>query len=391
MPSSYFDQQQYRPTIYSRRPLYSSESTTSVLSRKRPRSNSRASDARRTPRSSQYDLSASNWSLDLESPASLVNTDYRLRGGLDTSDTWYTEAEERAQERDEEQDRRPDRFAARHEIGIPSPPATPRQADYRLNFDKTHQSSFTGWHIRSTAWALTGGLAGRIINFCWNTTFGGFQAGGGQKYGHPDEQPDKFQDDELAAHSSGSFPNTALVDFGAKAPDTGSRGGWVMVSRATELREDRSPLRKRSRASIAGGNRYASVAIPELDRTASYASPRSRPASMTSTHARTYSNHRNSPSSSRKVRTVMASPSRRQSCTTAPQPPASPISPEIASYRRQKRKDDKLQDQSLRRLNAQLQDMIREGQEALGARVEVEVLAGDDTDEGYHDQDSIWK
>lgn len=390
MPSSYFDHQQYKPTTYSRRPLYGSEATTNTLSRKRPRSSSRAPDIRRTPQSSQHDLTASDLSLDLESPASLVNTDYRLAGGLDTPGAWYTEAEERAQERDEELDHRPNRFAARHGTGIPSPPTTPRQADYELNFAKTHQSSITGWHVRSTAWALTGGLAGRIINFCWNTTFGGFQAGGGQKYSHSSQQPGARRDDEAESCASVSFPNTALSGSDAKYPDTVSRGGWVMVDRATDVQEDTSPLRKRSRASIAGGNRYASTTMSELDRTASYASPRLTAAGIPCSHARMYNNnHKGSPLTNRTARQVMNSPSRRQSSTASLLEPGSPVSPEIASYRRQKRKEDRIQDKSLQRLNTQLQDMIRQGQEALGTKIEV--LAENDVDEGYYDQDTAWK
>lgn len=51
--------------------------------------------------------------------------------------------------------------------------------------------------------------------------------------------------------------------------------------------------------------------------------------------------------------------------------PPSPISPELETFQRKRRKEAKRNDESLRRLNAQLQDMIREGNEALGSRIEV--------------------
>ena len=64
------------------------------------------------------------------------------------------------------------------------------------------------------------------------------------------------------------------------------------------------------------------------------------------------------------------------------------MSPEVEAFQRKKRKEDKKHDESLRRLNSQLQDMIREGQQALGSKVEI--VGGDadpDIDEGYYDDE----
>lgn len=59
------------------------------------------------------------------------------------------------------------------------------------------------------------------------------------------------------------------------------------------------------------------------------------------------------------------------------------LSPEARAYQAQARRREVRDDQSMRRLNARLKDMIREGREALGSRVEVEMGDGSCVDEGY--------
>lgn len=56
----------------------------------------------------------------------------------------------------------------------------------------------------------------------------------------------------------------------------------------------------------------------------------------------------------------------------------SPAAREAARWAALKKKEEREADQSLRRLDAQLKAMIREGKEALGTRIEVEIDADDD-------------
>jgi hypothetical protein len=51
----------------------------------------------------------------------------------------------------------------------------------------------------------------------------------------------------------------------------------------------------------------------------------------------------------------------------------SPAAKEAARWAALKKKEEREQDESLRRLDRQLKDLIREGKEALGTKVEVEV------------------
>jgi hypothetical protein len=77
-------------------------------------------------------------------------------------------------------------------------------------------------------------------------------------------------------------------------------------------------------------------------------------------------------------RASLASP-RRQSST--------PASPEVRKFEQKMRRKEAKQDHTMNRFNAQLQAMIREGQQALGAKIEVvdEGVVDVDVDEGYEE------
>jgi hypothetical protein len=53
--------------------------------------------------------------------------------------------------------------------------------------------------------------------------------------------------------------------------------------------------------------------------------------------------------------------------------PESPAAKEAARWAALKKKEEREQDESLRRLDKQLKDLIREGKEALGTKIEVEI------------------
>jgi hypothetical protein len=63
---------------------------------------------------------------------------------------------------------------------------------------------------------------------------------------------------------------------------------------------------------------------------------------------------------------------------TTPVKVESPAAREAARWAALKKKEEREADQSISRLDAQLKAMIREGKEALGTRIEVEIDANDD-------------
>ena len=80
----------------------------------------------------------------------------------------------------------------------------------------------------------------------------------------------------------------------------------------------------------------------------------------------------------------MASPRRESSV---------PASPEVRKFEQKLRRKEMKQDKTMNRFNAQLQAMIREGQQALGAKIEVVDGDGTDTevDEGYEEGFAVEK
>ncbi|KAH8804899.1 hypothetical protein F5884DRAFT_754482 [Xylogone sp. PMI_703] len=66
--------------------------------------------------------------------------------------------------------------------------------------------------------------------------------------------------------------------------------------------------------------------------------------------------------------------------------PGSPASVEAQKWAAMKRKQEREADESIRRLDAQLKAMIREGKEALGTKIEVEM----DDDDAFDDNDKKW-
>ena len=362
---------------------------------------------------------------DTLSPPPLANTNYRIAGGLDTPTALDVHREEDADRYAFETDCRPNRYTHMQKQEKPSAqtdsyfPQTPASIESTHGNGKRRLSrspNQNGWS--KTVWALTGGIAGKVINFCWNNTFKGFHAGGGNGYnfdlGTPGvssssiwtgagSKEDVFQDSYSAGSRNhgdktpipGGFPEDRDFPSSFSAGRTTSferRNDWVIVDDPNQDR-DASPVRKKSRASTASlqarqPSRQASsqkLSRPRLaSRTsASYASPRSLSVSVSSKpqHQRPVSTFDGNANASRPTsRASMASPRRQSSQVNVSQP-----SPEVRKFEQKMRRKEAKQDHTMNRFNAQLQAMILEGQQALGSKVEVVDDAGVDVDEdeGY--------
>lgn len=158
-------------------------SNSSLHCRKRPRIDA-SNDSGATPRGfRRNDISTTSFSFDAPSPAPLVNTEYRIAGGLDTPTAELVRQEEQAQ-LDFEQDLRPSRYTfAPHQQAQDYFPQTPVSTKFESRKRKlpiSPKSPKSGWG--RTVWTFTGGMAGKVIDFCWNTAFHGFHAGAGQGY-----------------------------------------------------------------------------------------------------------------------------------------------------------------------------------------------------------------
>ncbi|OAL35098.1 hypothetical protein AYO20_05575 [Fonsecaea nubica] len=446
--------------------LYPSEDDQLPHSRKRPRL-----DTKSVYNDDSTTTSDPSWREAL-SPPPLVNTNYRIAGGLDTPTALDMQKEEDAHEFDYEADCRPNRYTNQKSLHPAESyfPQTPAPDRCRRNKRRLSPPAPPTKTWGKTVWALTGGLAGKVFNFCWNTTFKGFYAGGGGGYTFDmgpadagtsgmwteiDAKNDVFRNADASNDAMrlvrertpvpGGFPGNSpefIEDYMSRlsvqprqentstpsaipdqdSPSISRYNSWVVVDGAnpgSPLTES-SPVRKKSRASTA--NLYASrpssalrhpshtVSRPRLTprssthrSSASYASPRVSMCASTSSAGPTQHqswipvptasaiDQRQSsdklsrrPSGIPSAHRASLSTSRRQSSASATTSPKQ--SPEIRKFEQKLRRKEAKQDATMNRFNMQLQAMIKEGQAALGSRIEVEDYQNDrNVDEGYFD------
>jgi len=406
--------------------------------RKRPRVDTADDVPRKTPHTEYHDdaQEASIFSLSTRppSPAPLVNVNYRLAGGIDTPTAALAREEEEHQQHqdDFERDCRPSRYTVNQPTGIgdrcrpQTPGSTPDEGHKRRRPPSPLQSPKAGWG--KTFWTLTGEVAGRVINFCWNSAFRGFYAGGGRGYhvdmGTPNvgasdwtEVNDVFHTEYQARRSTplpGGFPDDGFTEDSismrpqvyqqestpTQHGDGGSafnlKNSWVMVEDAYSWSREPSPVRKKARTSMAtlhprpapssrgslGARPRLPVSRPSTGN-ASSASPRG-PGTAALIHARRQSSdlcdHR-----SKRSRPSMVSARRSEANATLHTTPTS-ASPDVLKFERKLRRKEQREDESIRRLNQQMRDMIREAQQALGSKVEVDIDVDIDEDELDEDE-----
>ncbi|KAF9893788.1 hypothetical protein FE257_009958 [Aspergillus nanangensis] len=212
------------------------------------------------------------------------------------------------------------------------------------------------------------GVVGKVWDFCWSGAFRGFYAGGGQGYPmmppsqedntlpvpghhhhHPyDERTTPTEKQRMAFAAAGHQRSGSTLVPG-EYPEDDLRRNWVMVS----SRETRDRL--------------------DAEESVDAASPSMRTRRVV--HRRTNTvpsqNRRRQPGK-RALMTHSPAVSAKSQFSSPAKPHESPISVETQRYMAQMRRMEREEDASLQRLNRQLQDMIREGKQALGTRVEVD-------------------
>ncbi|KIN08151.1 hypothetical protein OIDMADRAFT_175017 [Oidiodendron maius Zn] len=364
---------------------------------------------------------------DPGSPMPFVNTKYALAGGLDTPTLKAAEQYEASESvysdigyrRELSSDKPKGLFG--EESSYQSFPFELDQESEDQQKTNTQQSN-EGEAWTKTALGVVGEVVGKVWEFCKTSAFRGFHAGLGDKYTVNNTSATHFTIDigerEKAWESEkvstpwdferestplpGRFPEEEFIpDYidrptlegtpprAAKRRQVGRNNedeitkNWVVVpptistpsrpqsngaarysmpttSSAGRRLTTNKPASRASPAGL-GGNRRSM-----LPRGSHAGSP-----SLQSTHGASFASPR-SPAASKIPR---ASPMR---AGTTPVKVESPAAREAARWAALKKKEEREADQSLRRLDAQLKAMIREGKEALGTRIEVEIDADDD-------------
>lgn len=373
------------------------------------------------------DTMARSESMDPGSPIPFVNTRYQLAGGLDTPTAAAAHDIERSEYTDAGYRKRLSDEASTFDNGhssyfphTPAPQFTDANGRARAN----------GYEPQSTGWSrlaieVVGSVVGKVWEFCKAGAFRGFTAGGGKAYGIQGSQPhtpqesnfrpreaeptifdggfdrestpipgqfieDDYISDYIDRRTLESTPPRALKRLHLSNDDGELERNWIMVSseKTTQITTPQSrtkPIarysmptasstgrrltatttrpaasRANSRRPLLHGARPSAVShagSPGLHaaRPASFASPRSPGGSRLSMPSTTYS---------------YAKPS--FSGVNGATGAASPASIEAQKYAARIKKEEQEADESIRRFNAQLQAMIREGKEALGTRIEVD-------------------
>lgn len=347
-------------------------------------------------------LSSTLISPGVMSPVPLVNTQYKLAGGLDTPGAAF----ESAIEQDDVYATSPDltlRWGRGWDRSSGSSldgyfpqlsPVLGREANGRSRLQNS-QSSRAGWG------KAVYNVAGKVWDFCKMNAFRGFYAGGGQGYRmHTSPQLASSDPSNLEALKEknnvfsmnggitslpGRFPEEDFIPDYMSQNHTSPprpakkiqrekgegdlRASWVMVGNVQASRES-SPTRISTRKMPPAG------------------SPGRRPVSR--------AGRRPILPASRPSTSFAGSPglrADRPASFASPRSPAtspmyeSPVSVKVQRHAARIRRRELEDDAHLKRLNKQLKAMIKEGKEALGTKFEVEDEADGMIDEGYAEGD----
>ena len=363
------------------------------------------SDAHETRKRSRYGDNAAqgSWSdyplsnnrfVNNKSPPPLANDRYELAGGMDGPQTFGR--------RDGDYD---DYFNLQSQRGTWSVPPTPQVGlSTQAAAGEMHTTP-----IGSKAWSLislVGGVAGKLFEFC-TVPFRGFQAGSGQKYNIESNadvaeklglQDDPYHPGPVQQPTPGTFPRDdyGIQPFPSITPERPrlakrlrTTDNWVMVGTDCET-ESRPGTPRLSERRLPGHGRSPSSQIPRPVSRANLSTPSQKrpsliPVSRRSTTDR-HSLHSPAPSLS-KFSPGTPAPSRSYSRLSYGSPTAffdkntsvaSPLPQESQRLIDKVRREEMEEDERMRRMSLQMSAMLKEANEALGAKFEVEMFDDDD-------------
>ena len=258
----------------------------------------------------------------------------------------------------------------------------------------------------SSTWTgLAFGLVGKVFHFGTNV-FRGFYAGGGTGFDLKQAAPPSIWDPSLNEQATTPLPGSWQDDenfdgdFEQDNPSSASRpaykrrqtdrDSWIMVGSPDT--HDPSPRRK-----VSGGNVNTPRSALAVRPAASRASNRRNLAPMTRRQS-SHVSYGGSPvhaavqplthdSPRRASFAPTRSPHSRPSSAGVPSGASAYISPEAGRFAKRQAKQDRATDKAMTSMSRKLEDLIRQGQEALGTKISIE----DDgtTDEGFVDDD-MW-
>lgn len=380
----------------------------------------------------------SNDTARATSPAPLANPRYTLAGGFDTPTLAAAAYYDKVGEFEESQFRqrwdntKTSPTPNQDDLTTQGPLARERNGHSRLSSSTSSSSRYQTDQNQSAApgwgrfvFSLASTVAGKVLHFCRESAFRGFHAGTGKGYdfSEPTQLDVDHSWDGYSRSTTpipGQYPrerdfsgdfeqdNRALQQQqeqqrSAKRLHTETGSGWVVVDSNLETRETspRVTARKVSNPLLAAmdkpttssasraSSRRSLIPVSRRTTTSSqvsqFGSPLhpqqihlEAPYSLSPAFMAQHHDRRASTASTRSPLQHARNTSRPSSAT------ASPLSPQAQKVLAKRERRDKEAEKSMRKMSRQLQDLIRQGQAALGTRYEIEDT---DIDEGFEDGD----
>ena len=391
----------------------SSRETITTNTRKRARPTSRPSS--RGSSSIAPIIASSSWSAlsvespllrsDDASPPLSVNTRYDLRGGLDTPTQELEARFDLASDYKDVNFRRRWSFSgAQQEDSTTYPKPGIQLGGERNGAARTQPPSNEAMHTPPSwgqmVFGIVGGVAGRMLDFCRMRPVKGFHAGGGEGYNitPSTQRSDPLQDSHLwedmetlqprmnrrrdESPMPGTWPEDSYfpnMPESSESPQrrpskksrTDSGASWIMVNNAGDAAS--SPVTSPAPTPATSTRRQSAIGSQVPRRTRSSMRTALQPVprrSMIGTPLQC------SPVvASRPRRASLATPRTPSALATStspkPQKVESPVSVEAQRFVEKQRREERMNDASIRRLNDRLSAMIKEGKEALGTKVEI--------------------
>jgi hypothetical protein len=379
-----------------------------------------------------------------ESPAPFVSTRYLTKNGLATpqqnANGYFDNDESEFSDTNYRRNllnnsARPEGFESEYHSFARLPSSASLESNGRARIPSTSTPNAAGWS--KAVVNVVGTVVGKVWQFCKAGSFSGFGAGGGEKYamdaGHTEEselekQRNDFWDSKIAQKAAmfgvdsantflpGQFPGEEsmyIVDYmdhatpestpprASKRRHIDSEKGdksWVVVEEtasnaATPVARPRYSMSTASSAGrkVSNPSRLGARAVPKrsLPTRPSLVSHAGSPG-LRSTAPASYASPR-SPGGSR-IPVAVSYTSAATPAVVPSSPAARKAAEEAKKWALKKKKEDLEADRSMRRLNEQMQAMIREANEALGTTVEVHDeggMAGDDDVDMFSSRGSL--
>lgn len=387
------------------------------------------------------EMMARSGSIDMTSPAPFVNTRYHLKGGLDTPGAAAANAREAAESEYHESGFRKDLgggMTADEQLNFSFFP--------RIDAPLSASSGLAGYipSPKREGWSKAAfEVAGAVVGKVWQFTtapFRGFIAGGGTAY-TPTARPmtptqenlwreDYANQDRNSTPIPGQFPKEDFIPNYIDNPTPRDERGtpqrpakrrqisgnhqnesigdleknWIMVQHGDEYtslssKESRPKLKAAANIKPSLNRRLTGQPVSRASHTSMRRSAVPRCSNtgvshagspgLTSRSGASFASPR-SPGGSR-IPILSYQPSYSLSPSKLPRPsrggdgsrPESPAAVDVSRFAARRKMEEKEFDEATRKLNKQLRDMIKEGKEALGSKVEIVDSEEEDFEDGY--------